>query len=460
VNKSGNVAEQPPAVPKDWTKGSITRNLLLLSWPVLVLSALYSANLVLEMVWVGKLGESAIAGVGVAGFILLVVVSAKSSLSFGERAMVARHFGAGDLTAANHVAGQAFVISGVYGVVVSVAVFFLTPQIFGLFGLEAGAAAEGVKYLRLVMAGWLTEAFWISSFSVMQASGDTLTPMKIAIFIRCVNALVCPFLVLGLWIFPRMGVTGAAATYILVTGLGMSLSLWVLLGGKTRVRLRLKDFRPDPVIIWRILKIGIPASITGLGKTFGDLVLTRFVVPFGTVPLAAHNVISRIESFLTAPSAGLGTGAAVLVGQNLGAKQPRQATRSGWLAVVLVLAIMVVFAAVLWIFAARIIALFNSDPKLVETGSTFLRIAVSGYVAMSAVNVLQNCIYGAGDTLPPMLISLTMVWIFQLPLAFLISRHTTLGVFGIRWAVVISLVLGAAAYAIYFRLERWKRMKI
>jgi putative MATE family efflux protein len=246
----------------------------------------------------------------------------------------------------------------------------------------------------------------------------------------------------------------------LVTGLGMCISLWILFSGRTRLHLSLKDFRPDPEIIWRILKIGIPASITGLGKAFADLLLTWFIIPFGTVPLAAHNVISRIEGFVNAPSAGLGTGSGVLVGQNLGARQPNQASRSGWLAVALVLVFMLVCAAALLIWAEKIIALFNPDAKLVEIGSTFLRIAVSGYVGMSVVNVLQNCIYGSGDTLPPMSISLAMLWVVQLPLAYLLSHHTGLAVYGVRWAVVISFVLGAVAYLIYFRLGRWKRKRI
>ncbi|MBN1189953.1 MAG: MATE family efflux transporter [Dehalococcoidales bacterium] len=452
--------EKKPPVRKDWTKGSIVKNILMLSWPVMVLSGLYTGNLVLEMIWVGRLGPASIAAVGISGFIVLLVVTTKSGLGAGERAMVARFIGAGDQAGANHVAGQAFVISAVYGAIVTLVGVLFTVPIVGIFGLESDVAAESVSYLRIVLSGWLTESFWITSFSVMQASGDSITPMKVAIFIRVVNAVICPFMVLGWWIFPRLGVSGAAISYIIITGLGMLICQWVFFTGKTRLKLSLRDFYPDPGTIRRMLKIGLPASVMGLGKTFGDLVLTTFMVPFGTMALAAHNLLSRIESFINTPGMGLGTGSGVLVGQNLGAGQPDRAAKSGWLAAGMVAGFMVVCSVILVVLAENIISLFNVEPELVKTGAGFLRVAVAGYIGIGTVMVLQNCISGSGDTIPAMLISLAMLWIVQIPLALLLTRFTNLGAFGVRWAIVISFITGAIAYLVYFRQGRWKRKKV
>jgi putative MATE family efflux protein len=447
-------------VGRDWTQGSIVRNVLLLSWPMMVLGALYSVNMILEMVWVGRLGPASIAGVGVSGFIVLLVISVKNGLGNGDRAMVARYVGSGDIVSANRVAGQAFVISAVYAAFVAVISVLFARPILGLFHLGADTAAEGVLYLRIILAGWMTEAFWMTSFSVMQASGDSMTPLKVAVVIRSVNAVLCPFLVLGLWIFPPLGVRGAAITYITATGLGACLCFWFLFTGHTRLRLSLSDFYPDPKIIWRILKIGIPASVSGLGTSFSDLILTSFMVPFGTVALAAHNLLARIELFINTPGMGLGTGASVLVGQNLGAGQPGRATKSGWTAIVLVLSFMLFCIIALLVWAENIIGLFNAEPDLVRTGVSFLKIAVTGYMCMCIVNIMLNCIAGAGDTVVPMVITLGRLWIVLLPLAYLLSRFTNLGVYGVRWAIVISYVVGAAAYLAYFQGGRWKRKKV
>jgi putative MATE family efflux protein len=453
-------ASTPKTALRDWTQGSIIQNILLLAWPVIVLGVLYAANLILEMIWVGKLGAPSIAGVGVAGFIVLLVVSFKTGLSVGERAMVARFIGQGDMASANRVAGQAFLVSSFYGIIVFFIGAFLAGPIFTLFNLQTEAVHEGTAYLRVIMMGWLTEAFWMTAFGLMQASGDVISPMKAAIVLRSINALLCPFLVLGWWIFPRLGVQGAAVTYVSATGVGMIICLWMLFTGRTRLKLSMKDFSPDLKLIWRMLKIGLPGGVAAIGKSFADLVLTWIMIPFGTAPLAAHNVLSRIEMFVNTPGMGLGTAAGVLVGQNLGAKQPQRAARSGWLATALVSGVMLFFAFVIFIWAGQIISIFNTDPQMVETGANFLRIAAAGYIIMGLINILSSNISGAGDTLPPMIISLGMLWVIMIPLAVVLSRHTSLGMYGVRWAIVISFAIGAVAYLAYFLSGRWKRKKV
>jgi Na+-driven multidrug efflux pump len=124
-----------------------------------------------------------------------------------------------------------------------------------------------------------------------------------------------------------------------------------------------------------------------------------------------------------------------------------------------VLGIMVICGVILLVWAENIIRLFSVEPGLVKTGASFVRIAVAGYLGMCVVNVLQSCISGAGDTLVPMLISLAVMWLVQLPLAFVFTRYTAVGVFGVRWAIVISFMAGALAYLVYFQRGKWKRKK-
>lgn len=157
---------------------------------------------------------------------------------------------------------------------------------------------------------------------------------------------------------------------------------------------------------------------------------------------------------------GLGVGAGVLVGQNLGARQPERAERSGWLGVGFVEVVMLIGSAAILLWAEHIIRIFNTEPDLVELASIFLRIAAAGYAVLGFTTVLQHSISGAGDTLPPMLVTLLTIWVVQIPLAFLLPRVTDLGVYGVRWAIAISMLVGAVAYVTYFRAGRWKRKRI
>lgn len=269
-----------------------------------------------------------------------------------------------------------------------------------------------------------------------------------------------PCLVFGLWIFPVMGVGGAAISYIATQTLGTLIALWVLFSGKTRLRLTLRNIRLDPGIIWRIVRIGVPASITGIQRALGNLAFAWLMAPFGTLAVAGHSLVQRIEMLLFLPSIGLGLGAGVLVGQNLGAREPGRAERSAWLGMGFVEAFMLVASVVLLLWAPGVIGIFTAEPRLVELASTFLKIAVVSYLVLGFTIVLSQCITGAGDTLPPMIISLVMVWVVQLPLAYFLPKVSDLGVYGVRWALVAGMVVGAAAFTLYFRAGRWKRKSI
>ena len=445
---------------RDWTKGSIVQNVLLLSWPIMVNNSLNMLGPTIDVIWVGKLGAAPLAGVGVAGMAQMLVTSAMMGLIVGVRAMIARFVGMGDHAGANHVARQAYIIGASYSLVMASIGIFLAETILTTMGLEPDVVAEGTVYLRIMFVCSIPISFRMTGEGIMQASGDTMTPMKLAVGFRLFHVALCPFLVFGWWIFPQLGVMGAAISNVISQTLGMALGLWVLFSGRTRLRLSLHNFRIDLGAIWRIVKIGLPACINGMERSLGHLVLMWVIVPFGTLAVAAHTLYHRIEIFMFMPGMGLGVGGGVLVGQNLGARQPERAERSGWLAATLAEVFTISCAVLLLLRPELIIHIFTTEPELVELTSVFMRIAAVGVFTLGFTAVLGNCISGSGDTVPPMLVTLLTIWVVQLPLALLIPRVTDLGVLGVRWAIVAGMITSSVTYITYFRLGRWKRKKV
>jgi putative MATE family efflux protein len=427
---------------------------------MMMMETLYVVSQIVDMIWIGRLGSCAIAGVGVANIVLLLVMSMDFGLIVGVRALVARHVGADDIRGANYIAGQAFILSVIWGALITGAGILLAEPIIRMFGVESQVVKEGTAYLRIMFAGWVALEVLVMGLYVIQSSGDTMTPLKIEFSIRVLHVTLCPFLVRGLWVFPQLGVSGAALSNVISQILGAGLGLWLLFRGHTRLRLTLRDFRFSLDIILRILKIGVPALVMTLQRSLGDLALTWFIVPFGTLAVAAHSLASRVDMFLFMPGTGLGSGAGVLVGQNLGAHQPERAERGAWLAVGFVEVFMVACSIVILLWAENIMGIFTTETSLIHLGSIFLRIATASYLVLALVLVLQSCIAGAGDTVPNMIINVGMIWGVQLPLAFLLPRVTGLGIFGVRWAIVASTFAGTIAYVTYFRLGRWKTKKV
>ncbi len=452
--------DRPTPFGRDWTKGNVFHNLLRLSWPMAISSTLMNIGPTIDMIWVGKLGTDAMAAIGVAGVAVQIVFMMIWSLMVGMRAMVARFIGAGDLKGANHVAQQALVVCAIFAALMAVIGIFFSEGILSLFGLEASVVALGAAYMRIMFVGSVVMCLRMMADTGMQASGDAITPMRIAIFYRLFHVALCPFLVFGWWVFPRMGVSGAATTNVISQSLGMTLGLWVLFSGRTRLKLSLRNFSIDLNIIWRMVRIGLPALVSGIQRTFSALIFMWILAPFGTAAVAAHTVGQRLEMFIFMPGMAFGTGAGVIVGQNLGAGKPQRAERSTWLAVAIVEGILLVCCLVMLFWAEPIVSIFNQEPELVKIASTFMRIAVISYSVMGFMAVLMSALQGAGDTVPGMIINLVIMWAIALPLAYYLPRITALGVYGVRWAMVAATLVGTTAFIIYFRIGRWKRREV
>jgi len=384
---------------RDWTQGSIVGNLWSLAWPMTISTAIRMMGPTIDMVWIGSLGTAALAGVGVSGIAVHAIDSARMGLNTGTRAMLARFVGAGNEEAANHVAQQAFAISIAFSAAIAAIGVFLAEPILVFLRVEPDVVREGTAYMRILFCGSIFMSLGMMAQGIMQASGDAVNPMKINIGIRVFHVVLCPFLVYGWWVFPYMGVRGAAITNVVSQAIGGAILFWVLFTGRTRLRLTLKNFGFDGNIIWRIVRIGIPASITGMERNLANFLLMWFVVPFGTPAVAAHALSDRIDHLVHMPAQGLGQASGVLAGQNLGSGQPDRSEETGWIAAGLFTAVMAVASLGIWFWAEHVVRIFNDEPQLVEIAGTFLRIDIVNYMVFGIVIVMMHCLNGMGDTM-------------------------------------------------------------
>jgi putative MATE family efflux protein len=480
TNKSGGTArdssaetndkQPPPPVPTetgrttgenlasqrmghDWTKGNILKNLLLLSWPMAITQTLMSLGPTIDMIWVGKLGTMAIAAVGVSGVAVQLAQGAMMGLTQGVRALIARSIGAKDMATANRVAQQSIVVCITFSILMAIIGIFLAEEIVSLVTTNTEIINIGASYLRIQFIGSITMNFRMLMDVIMQGSGDSINPMQIAIVFRIIHIALCPFLIFGWWIFPELGVRGAAFTSVISQTIGIILGLRILFGNKSMVKLTFKGFHFDFGIMWRIIRIGFPSAIAGIQRSLSQFVLQIFIAPFGAIVLAAYTINQRIEM-------SFGMGAGVLVGQNLGAKEPNRAQKSAWLAVFVVEIFVVIVCLALFIWTIPVVRIFNSDPIMDETARQFIHIAIIGWSVIGFNFVLMQALQGAGDTVPTMIISIVTTWLITMPLAYFLPKVTDWGFIGICWAMALSVVAGAVANVIYFRTGKWKIRRV
>jgi putative MATE family efflux protein len=455
-----NSLENRSKYDKDWTQGSVVRNLWSLSWPLMIGASLNQIGPTIDMIWVGRLSSAAIAGIGVGGMAVMMMNSVLMALAMGSRAIIARYIGAGNEAGAVHAARQAYLIAIIFALLMVPVGLLLSEPIMNLFGVEDDVVAEGTKYLRILLTGSAAMVMWMMTESTMQASGDSISPMRIAVVFRIAHVGLCPMLIFGWWIFPKMGVSGSALTNVITQGAGVVVGMWFLFSGRSRLKMNLKNIYFDGAMIKRIVKIGIPVIISNMQRSLGDIIIMWFIVPFGTVAVASHTIWQRVMMFSMMPAMGFGTGAGVLAGQNLGANQPDRAEKSGWLAAGVVQAWMIAFAVVILIWAEELIGIFGPEQDVVALSADFLRISTAGMLLFGLEPVMMSVLSSVGDTIPPMIVTVGSFWIFQIPLAFVLSKYTDFGVYGVRWGMVIGMVTSAVFMGLYFKTGRWKRKQV
>jgi len=162
------------------------------------------------------------------------------------------------------------------------------------------------------------------------------------------------------------------------------------------------------------------------------LVMMTFMIHYGTLAIAAHVLGQRLDMMVVTLIMGLGVGAGVLGGQNLGAGQPDRAERTGWLALGIGMVILVLASTAMLLWAEKIVCIFNSESDLVVLASQFVRIAAVAYIIFPCIGILLSFLSGVGDTVPVMIIEIGHMWVIMVPLAYLIPRFTSMRVYGVR----------------------------
>ena len=462
--------EEPRRIPKafkffnqshrDLTSGSIPRSIWVLAWPMMIGNFLQTAFNVVDMIFVGKLGPEAIAAVSLSGMILMLIITLIVGIGIGTTAMVARFIGAKEYSQANEVALQSLLFGGICSLFLAVVGFFFSEALLKIFGAEAKVVEMGTDYLRIMFLGSFTMFLLFLGAAILRGAGDALTPMLILMFSTLVNIVADPLLIFGLGPFPRLEIKGAALATVLARGIGMFIILIILLKGYSYIHISLKNLKLKFNILWRIIKIAIPGSLQMAIRSTSGLIIMSIAVIYGTYALAAYGIGLRINMIVMMPGFGLGAATATLVGQNLGAKQPQRAEKSAWIALIYYEAIMIVVGSLFYLFAPKIISIFNNSPEVIQEGASFLRVVVFSYIFLAMGIVLHQSLHGAGNTVPPMIITAISLLGIRIPLALLLPKLLLLDTIGLWLAIALSTVLEGSVVAFWFKAGRWKKKKI
>ncbi len=445
---------------RDLTQGSIPRHVVALAVPALFSMFAIVLNNLIDTGLVGHLGAAQVAAVGSAGFVVWLIFSLMDVFAVGTVAMISRHYGAGELEAASEKAKHIIKFAAIFSVGFGALGVIFSHNIYHMLNLAPDVERMGRIYLQIIFLAAPSLFIAETIGAIFRAIGDTTTPMIVMITAVATNIVLDILLIYGIWIFPRLETMGAAIATSTAHTLALGLGFYFVLKGKIPFRIlpSIKG-KIDFSIIWKMVKIGLPTSLASINFAFVYLAMTRIMSEFGTVAVAAIPVGNRAESISYMTCFGFYIAASTMVGQNLGARQPERATKAAYTTLSIITSITFIFGLAFFFFSEKIPAILTTDPEVIKIAGSYLRIIAFSQVFMALEFVLEGAFAGAGNTLPPMIVSIPGT-LLRIPLSYFLAIPMGMGPSGIFWAITISTIIKGIAIFIWFRTGRWKTKSI
>lgn len=422
--------------------------ILALAVPAMIENLLQTVVGFVDTLFVSKLGLVEVTAVGIANTLIAVYLALFLAIGTGTSALIAKYVGANELDKAKAIAHQSTWISILIGLIFGVVTFFFAEQLLQLMGAEPSVIADGARYFRIVAVPSVFISLMTVFGSILRASGDTKTPMKVGLWINLIHIGFDYVLIFGFLFIPAMGIAGAAWATVIIRIIGTVALYMAIRKSKLSFHLWKGHSRE---FIRPLLELSVPAAIERLIMRFGQVLYFGLIVRIGTDVYAAHTIAGNIEIFSYMPGYGLAVAATTLVGQHMGAGKPQDAYRYGFLTALVAVGFMSLVGILLFFFSPIAAAWFTFEINVIDMITTALRIDAFAQPFLAISLVIVGALQGLGDTKSPMYSTAVGMWLIRIVGVYVFCLYFDMGIAGVWLSIAIDLFMRAIYLSIRFR---------
>ena len=434
----------------DMTEGDILSSLLKMALPIMGTSFMQMAYNLTDMIWIGFLGSSAVAAVGIAGFFVWFANMFIMLSKTGTEIRVAQASGAKDEMRAEH-----FARSGLH-LIFFLAMGYMTFLLVFKTGLIAffntgspEVENNAIRYLSIIAIGILFPFANQVFTGIFNGRGDSRTPFMFNAVGLVINIVLDPILINGFGPFPEMGVAGAALATVFAQFVVFVIFVYNIKFKHTLF----EHFTLINPIKWStltdIMRLGGPPAIQSGLFTLISMIIARIIAVYGPLPIAVQKVGSQIESITWMTATGLAVALGAFVGQNYGGKQYGRVVKGYRTAMKLAFSLGIFNTLLLFFGAKYLFMIFIREPDAISLGVDYLRILGLSQLFMCIEITTSGAFNGIGHTKPAAITSIVFN-ILRIPMALYFSQMTFLGLNGIWWSISISSVFKGTIVYIWF----------
>ncbi|MBN4050839.1 MAG: MATE family efflux transporter [Alkaliphilus sp.] len=440
---------------------AIMLSVVSLALPAIAEMALHTAVGVADTIMISRLiNKEALAGSGFVNQIVFMLVFIFSSFNTGAVAMVARSFGEKNYKKLNEIAGQNFSVNIIIGLVIMLFALIFSKEIFSIYDMEQVVIDYTHTYFNIIVYGLVFLFVSFAGAALLRGVGDTKTPLYIALLANVLNIIGNYILITGFWIFPEMGIAGAALSTTFSRLVSAALFVYILFFKKYLVHIRSKDLYIKKSVISPLWKFSYPGAIEQALMQISFVIIGVVISSLDTVSEAAFRILINIESLSFMPAVGISLAAATLVGKALGEKDADRALKTGYTAAFLGVLWGIFMSVILVLFPRQMILPFTAEASLIAISLVPLLLLAINQPMLNYMIVMSGALRGAGDTRSVMVITALRIWTLFVPITYVLVHFYGKGIISVWIAEIISFIVFCVIIHLRFAGKKWARIEI
>ncbi len=439
---------------RDMTEGSIVKQLLLFSLPLMVGNVFQMLYNTVDSIVVGQyVSKEALAAVNSTTMIVNILVFFFNGFSVGAGVVIARHFGAKDYGRLHRAIETTMAMTLLFCVLfTAIGVIGVRPML-RFMSTPDDVMEDAAAYLTIYFLGISGLLIYNMGSGILRAVGDTTRPLLFLIFTSLMNIALDLFFVLKL----NAKIEGVAWATIIAQFISAALTLLLLTRTKEIYRLSWKDLRVEGKVLRQIFQVGLPAGIQSVITAFSNVFVQSYINYFGSGCMAGWGCYNKLDQFIMLPMSSVAMAATTFVSQNVGAGREDRADKGTVAAMGMSLGVTAVIAAALYLLTEQAVRLFSQDQSVIDYGVLFLR-ANTAFLLFNCVNhVLAGALRGRGDSRGPMAIMLLTFVALRQSYLFIVTRFIANTPFLVGFGYPVGWMSCCALEVSYYLIKRRKR---
>ncbi|AZJ19914.1 MATE family efflux transporter [Bacillus wiedmannii bv. thuringiensis] len=434
--------------------------------PLLLSNVLQSIGQLFGMVVVGRwLGVNDLAAISAFFPLFFLLVSFVIGIGSGSSILIGQAFGAKNEDRLKAIVGTTLIFTFIIGVVLAIIGSIFAMDIMRLMGTPENIIDISVHYARILFISMPVLFLYFAYTTFMRGTGDSKTPFYFLIVSTALNMILLPILIFGWLGAPKLDVYGAAYASVISTVITFIVMLVYLKKKNHPLQLDStvrKYLRMDRELLKLLLRLGIPASINMILVSLSEIAVIAFVNRYGSDATAAYGVVNQVASYVQMPAVSLGITVSIFAAQSIGANQFDRLQKVVKAGIIMNYVIGGVLISLIYLFSRDILSLFLTSQTTIEIAHSLVMITLWSYLIFGHAQIISATMRASGTVLWPTVIGVVSIWLVEVPVAYYLSYHTSLGIEGI-WigypaAFIVSLILQYAYYKLSWQKKRITRL--